>query len=575
MDSSRSGSHGSIIKTTRISPERFWLVEFLLLIIFLAILFQISQLSLFHHAAFVNLAKKQHRLVVDIPALRGAILDRKGHAFATSLKTPSIYAVPRLIPEKEKDTLAGKLSDILSVSHPRVRELLGRDKSFVWIKRRVSSEEAKKIEAFKTSALGIDYEYKRFYPDGQLLANVLGFTNVDTQGIEGIERTLNEELAGKPGKRYTRRDALGREIKAFEERMIPALDGHRVVLTVDRYLQYITERALERSYRQYHAKGAAAILMNPRTGEILAMASRPTFDPNSPGDYPFENYRNRTITDMFEPGSVFKIVTATGLLSERKVTMTEKMFCENGEWQYGRKALHDVHPYGLLSFPEVIIKSSNIGTAKLASRLGNEGLYRYVKLFGFGERAGIDLEGEAPGFIRKPGEWSKTSPVAIPIGQEVMVTALQLVRAISFIANGGTLVKPHVIERVEDVHGVTLRKQTPEQEYVGLEPPIVEVLKETLWRATEQGTGKSARVKGVPVAGKTGTAQKVLPSGKGYSHSSFMGSFIGFAPADHPLLAMVVVLDDPRGAYYGGTVAAPVFAEVMEPALIHVGYSPN
>lgn len=518
-------------------------------------------------------ATNQHRLVVDMPPLRGNIMDRNGQGLAINLQVPSVYAVPRLLNEKEKSELTRELAQALSLSHSFVRERLHRNKSFIWIKRRVSTEEAKKIEDWGHPALRILYEYKRFYPHGPLLANVLGFTNVDNEGLEGIERMVNGELRGKPGKRYTRRDALGREIKAFEERTLPALDGHQVALTIDRYLQYITERALDRAYRKWKAKGATALLMNPHTGEILAMATRPTFDPNTPTDFPFENYRNRALTDMFEPGSVFKIVTATGILSERKATLTEKIYCENGEWHYGSKVLHDVHSYGLLSFPEVFIKSSNIGTVKFASRLGPERLHHYVKFFGFAEKTGVDLDGEAPGFIRLPAQWSKTSLYNIPIGQEVMVTALQLVRAISMIANGGYLVRPYVIDRVEDIHGVVLRKHSPSLEGPKLEAPILEVMKEILWRATEEGTGKSARIKGVPVAGKTGTAQKILKSRKGYSHSNFVGSFVGFAPADDPLLAMVIVIDDPRPLYYGGTVAAPLFSEVMEAALAHLGYA--
>jgi len=546
----------------------------LLFLGFLTISFQILQLTLFHHSSLVERATSQYRLAVEIPPLRGAILDRQGRGLAINLKVPSVYAVPRLLSSGEKASLAQELASTLSLSHSFVRERLARNKAFVWIKRRVSVEEAKKIDSLGHPALGILYEYKRFYPHGQLLANVLGFTNVDNQGIEGIERMRDDQLRGKPGTRSSRRDALGREIKAFEEQMIPALHGHRIVLTIDRYLQYVTERALERAYRKWKAKGATAILMNPQNGEILAMATRPTFDPNTPGDFPFDHYRNRGVTDMFEPGSVFKIVTAVAVLNERKVKMTEKIDCESGQWRWGLKTLHDVHEYGLLSFPEIITKSSNIGTTKLASRLKPATLYRYVKGLGFGKKTGIDLEGEASGFIRPPREWSKTSPYAIPIGQEVQVTSLQLAQAISLIANGGYRVKPHVIDRIEDIHGVTLRKESPAREGPQLEPAVLEVLKEILWRATEEGTGKNARVKGIPLAGKTGTGQKILENGKGYSHSNFVGSFIGFAPADHPLLAMVVVIDDPHPLYYGGTVAAPVFSEVAEAALAHLGYTP-
>ena len=572
MDSSRPGPYGTIAGS-RLSPERGALVAFLLFSVLLTVLFQVTQLTLLYNSPLVDRATSQHRLIVEIPPLRGAIQDRNGQGLAINLRVPSIYAIPRILNAEEKESLVAVLAENLSLSPSYVKERLDRNKAFVWIKRRVTTEEADRIAALKHSALGILQEYKRFYPHGQLLANVLGFTNVDNEGIEGIEKMAEADLRGKPGRRYSRRDALGREIKAFEEKTIPALDGHRVVLTIDRYLQYVTERALERSFRQWKAKGAVAILMNPHNGEILAMANRPTFDPNSPGDFPFESHRNRAITDMFEPGSVFKIVTAAGVLSERRIKMTEKINCEQGAWTYGLKTLHDVHEYGLLSFPEILIKSSNIGATKLGLRLGPRNLYRYVGLFGFGKATGINLEGEAPGFIRPPREWSKTSPYAIPIGQEVMVTALQLVRAVSLIANGGYLVKPYVVQRLDDIHGVTLRETASSKDGPRLEAPVIELLREILWRATEEGTGKKALVKGVPVAGKTGTAQKILEDGRGYSHSNFVGSFVGFAPADDPLLAMVVVIDDPRPLYYGGTVAAPVFSEVMEAALAHLGYA--
>lgn len=572
MDSSRSGPYRTVAGS-RISPERFRLIRFFFFSVFLVIFFQIIQLSLLHQSSLVERAASQYRLVVEIPPLRGAILDRHGESLAINLRVPSVYAVPRILNAEEKEKLREELADALSLSPAYVGERLDRKKAFVWIKRRVTTDEAKRIEALHHPGVSFLYEYKRFYPHGRLLANVLGFTNVDNEGLEGVEREADRDLRGTAGRRTSRRDALGREIKAFEELSIPAMDGHGVVLTIDRYLQYVTERALDRAFREWKAKGAVAIVMNPNTGEILAMANRPTFDPNSPTNFPFENYRNRAITDMFEPGSVFKIVTAAGVLSERKVKMTEKINCEQGAWTYGTKTLHDVHEYGYLTFPQIIIKSSNIGTTKLALRLGPSKLYRSTQTFGFGKRTGIDLDGEAPGFIRRPSRWSKTSPYAIPIGQEVMVTALQLVRAVSTIANGGYLVKPYIIERVEDVHEVTLRSHEPSKSEPKLEPQIVEVLKEILWRATEEGTGKKALVKGVPIAGKTGTAQKILGNRRGYSHSNFVGSFLGFAPADHPLLAMVVVLDDPRPLYYGGTVAAPVFSEVMEAALAHLGYA--
>ncbi len=558
-----------------VSPRRFWLVQGSVVVLFCIIIYQLVQLTWIRQPSLHEVAERQHHLTVVIPPFRGSILDRKGRELATNLKLPSIYAIPRVMDDDSKKELAGPLAEALHLQKDYVLERLSRDKSFVWIKRKVSQEEAAKVKALHHPSLGIVEEYRRFYPQGDLLSQVLGFANIDNQGIEGIELSLNKDLQGREGRRFTKRDALGREIRAFDVKAIPPQNGNKVVLTIDQYLQYLTERSLEAAYKQWKAKGAMAIVMNPRTGEILAMANRPGFDPNEYEKSNSESRRNRAVTDMYEPGSVFKIVASSGVLNENLATQDRIFFCENGNYRYGSRTLRDVHSYGNLSLAEVIVKSSNIGAVKIAALMKPAVFQSYINQYGFGKATGIDIHGEAPGYTRPPSQWSNTSPYNIPMGHEIMVTAMQMVRAFAVIANGGELVKPYMIARVEDPRGIVLRETKPQIQHRVIRPEIASTMREILVRVVNEGTGKAARIEGIPVGGKTGTAQKVLPGGRGYSHDSFISSFIGFAPADDAQLVMAVVLDDPRGKYYGGTVAGPVFKEVIEAGLLYMGYIPD
>ncbi len=557
-----------------LSPRRFWFLYATLFILFGLAVYQMIQLTYFRQPLLLAQAHRQQYLVIQTPPVRGLITDRNGKEFVTNLRIPSIYAVPRVLPEEERARLSGELSKILRLERKDLIRKLSRDKSFVWIKRRVSAEEANAVKELGSPGLGILEEYKRFYPQGSMLAQVLGFSNVDNEGLEGIERAMDADLRGRPGKRITKRDAYGREIKAFEMKSLPAVNGNRVVLTIDQHLQYLTEKALERAYKQWKAKGAWAIVMAPTTGEILAIANQPGFDPNYYDRSVAAARRNRAITDMYEPGSVFKIVAASAALNEGVVTPETKINCEQGKWNYGVKVLHDVHPYGMLPVSDIIVKSSNIGTVKITLKLKPDQFQKYVRAFGFGTWSGIDLPGEAPGYTRPPSQWSKTSPYNIPMGQEVMVTALQMVSAISVIANGGYLVKPYIISKVQDPAGVILKEKKPVLKQRVISSETASIMRKILAQAVERGTGTKAKIPGLTAGGKTGTGQKILPGGKGYSHSEFMSSFIGFAPADEPRYAMVVVLDEARPLYYGGTVAAPVFKEVMEAALLTRGSKP-
>ncbi len=560
---------------SHISKIRFLIIDLAIVAIFPLVAYQIVRLTVQNHDFLVEFANRQHNLVIEIEPERGAIVDRNLKEFASNLKVPSIYAIPRLIPSQERTRLIPMLSKTLGLDRSFLKERLSRDKAFVWLKRRTSVAAAEAVRKLKNPNFGIINEPKRFYPHGEMLSNVIGFCNVDSEGAEGLELFHNQKLSGRKGYRYTKRDARGREMVALEEKLIPAMNGARLILTIDQYIQYVTEQALDEAFRKNHAQGAIAIVMNPKTGEILAMASRPTFDPNHIGESGAAHRRNRSITDIFEPGSVFKIVTAAAALNEGKVTTSDFFNCENGQWHArANRIIHDVHPYGRLTFPEVLIKSSNICTVKIAMRLGQELLYKYIKQFGFGDKTGIDFPGEVSGILRPTEKWSSFSITSIPYGQEVAATALQMIRAISVIANGGHVVRPYLLKEIQDADGVTLSKKEPQVSEPILKPEVVQTMNEILQRVITEGTGDKARIEGVKIAGKTGTAQKLNPGG-GYSHNHFVGSFIGYAPADDPMLAMIVSIDDPHPYYYGGTVAAPVFKDVIEQSLIYLGYVPE
>jgi cell division protein FtsI (penicillin-binding protein 3) len=384
-------------------------------------------------------------------------------------------------------------------------------------------------------------------------------------GLEGIELYYDKYLKGESGWALFLRDARQKRLNLWEDMLFPH-DGYDLVLTIDEVIQYIAERELDKAYDTYHAKGASIVVMDPYTGAILALANRPTFDLNEHTNVIKEDIRNRAICDLFEPGSVFKIVTATAALESGKVSEGDKFFCENGSYQVANHILHDHRPHGWLTFREVFEQSSNIGVAKIAQRLGSDTLYRYVKLFGFGAKSGIDMPGEIQGMVKEPRTWSKTSIVAIPMGQEVGVTALQLADAISAIANGGQLMRPYIVKEIRDRHGETIKVFAPLVIRRVASPNTIIRIKRILAGVIEEGTGKLAKVDGFSCAGKTGTAQKIEPNGT-YSHNKYVASFIGFAPLEEPLVAIVVVVDEPHPYYFGGVVAAPVFKNVAGQAL--------
>ncbi len=475
-----------------------------------------------------------------------------------------MYADPRHMKPRDKQKAMSQLPSILQVSSGVVHEQLSRDKYFVWLARKLSPQIVENIKALKIGGLGFVKESKRYYPDQVLAAHVIGFSGMDNAGLEGLEMYYDRYLKGTAGWSQMVRDAKQRPL-LLETGFIPAKDGKSLVLTIDETIQFIAENALDKAFEKHNAKGASIIVLNPKTGEILALANRPTFNLSSPGSSSPDSRRNRALSDMYEPGSVFKIVTAAAALEEGKVSETDKFFCEHGSYRVANHILHDHGSHGTLTFVEVIEQSSNIGTTKVAQLLGPGTIYKYAKAFRFGSLTGIRFPGEVSGRLKPTSQWSKTSIGAVPIGQEVTVTALQLACAIAAIANDGVYMQPFVVKSIQDQNGEVIEEFKPRVVSEVITKETAGRLKRILTGVVDRGTGKMAQIKGVTVAGKTGTAQKVV--GGTYSHSAFYASFIGFAPVEDPQIAMVVVFDDPKGTYYGGTVAAPVFKEVAENAL--------
>jgi len=512
------------------------------------------------------IAKKQHNQLVELEPRRGTIYDSSLKAQAFNMSMDSLYAVPNDI--KNKENAINQLLPILGVERSYLQERLYRKKAFIWLARKLTPEKSVAIKKLNIKGLGFLKETKRIYPNSYLASHVIGFSGMDNIGLEGVERDYNKYLKGQLGWAIFLRDARQKKLDIWEKMVLP-VDGLNVVLNIDEVIQYIAERELDKAFKSFHAKGASIVVMDPHTGRILALANRPTYDLNDHSEVSRDAMRNRSICDLFEPGSVFKIVTASAALEEKKVTEEDVFFCENGAYKIGGRILHDHTSHGNLTFRQVIEESSNIGTVKIAQLLGPDTLYRYLRAFGFGSKLGVDLAGEISGMISPVRAWSKTSMTAIPIGQEVGVTTLQLASAISVIANGGQLMKPYIIDSVRDNQGQIIKQNKPVLIRKVISVDTAMRIKKILTGVVEEGTGRLAKVSGFSAAGKTGTAQKLEANGT-YSHSKFVASFIGFVPAEDPLLTIVVTIDEPHPVYFGGVVAAPVFQKVAGDAIRYI-----
>jgi cell division protein FtsI (penicillin-binding protein 3) len=466
--------------------------------------------------------------------------------------------------EEQKTTAINKVAEVLGLGRDFLRTRMEKEKHFVWLGRKIPQNQYEKLKDLNIPGLGFIRESKRFYPNGGLGAHVIGFANIDNVGLQGVELEYDKYLRGKKGMAQFLRDARQRDL-LIEKDLQEAQNGYDVVLTIDETIQFIAEKALEKAYQKHNAKAASIIVLDPKTGEVLAFANRPTFRLDAPEASPAENRTNRAVAFVYEPGSVFKIVTATAALEEKAVREDEVFFCENGKYRVSNHILKDAHPKGNLTFRQVIEQSSNIGTVKVAQRLGPEKVYEYGRRFRFGMRTGIGMTGEVAGMFKPIAQWSKTSIGAVPIGQEVTVTSLQLATAIAAIANNGVMMRPYFVKEIRDPSGAVVSQHTPQVLTQVMKKETAEQLRSILVGVVENGTAQLVKMKDITAGGKTGTGQKV--EGGTYSHNKFVGSFIGFAPAEDPQLAIVISVDEPHPAYYGGVVAGPAFKEVVEDSL--------
>lgn len=549
---------------------RLYIIIGIFAIFFAAIFLRAFQLQILENDKLKKLALRQHRKTVNIQSKRGDIYDRNLKELAISIEVDSIYAQPGKV--ESPRVVSKALAPLLQMDKDELEKKLKSSGNFVWLKRQVDlNEEQRKIVA-EFDGIGITKESRRYYPNRQLASNVIGFTGLDANGLEGVELHYDEMLKGVSRKFVSDKDAAGR-LLVFEdlEKTVP-VQGMVVELTVDKAIQYIAEKALKKAVDSSGAKGGTALVMDPSTGEILAMASVPTFDPNDFNTSTPKQWRNKAITDIYEPGSIFKLFLISAALEENVVKPTDSVYCENGSYRVADRVFHDHGSYGWLTVPQVIKYSSNIGSAKIGEKLGRNQLYRYLKAFGFGNKSGIDLPGEASGVLRPLNTWSSVTLETISFGQGVSASGLQLVTALSAIANGGFLMKPYIVKTVKDQNGAVVSETSPTiVRRVVSEETARKITSMMIGVTQEGGTGTKAALEEFEVAGKTGTAQKPDFKRGGYMEGAFMASFMGFVPARNPRLAILVSIDEPRGDYFGGSISGPVFKEIAKESLSYLG----
>lgn len=531
------------------------------------------------HAEYSRIAAEKNMVRQPIPAKRGLILDRNGDKLAVNLPVHTVFADASHI--KDSEAVSELVASYLGLKKQEVSEKIATGGKYLVLKRKVPDETVLKLQAEmrERDLRGVYTEVDsiRAYPNGSMLGHVLGYLNHERKGVQGVERTMEKLLAGEDGFRYTERDRTGREIVLYRGQEQEAQHGKNIRLTIDMGLQAILEEEIDATYRDLKPHTVNAIMVDPKTGEILAMASRPCFDPNKPGEADPETMKNRSIIDMVEPGSTFKIVVAAGALNEGKVDENTSIFCENGRFFYAGRTLKDHHGYGHMSVHEILVKSSNIGCAKMAMMMGGEKFYDYVRRFGFGERLGIDLPGEIPGLVHPPSRWDKLTITRMPMGHSVAVTPLQITMGMSVIANGGKLMVPQIVKSIESPEG-DVERNRPKVARQVIPEKTAHFISDALAGVTQPGgTATFARVNGFNVAGKTGTAQKVSDKG-GYAPGKYVVSFVGYMPAEDPKFVCLVMVDDAQvssSLNYGGLVAAPIFSRIAERSARHLDLVPT
>lgn len=520
-------------------------------------------LQIFRYGDFEQRAQHQQQRTTEVAAKRGIIYDRAGRELAMSIAVDSVFAVPTEMPD-----LAGSISLIARIAKSDPRELLAKCKAsrtFCWVARKADAETAARIKSLNLRGIYFQKESKRFYPKRELAAQVLGYVGMDDEGLSGIEREYDGKLRGLPGRMLISVDARRRWFGSVEKQPEP---GENVVLTIDQQIQYIAERELQTAMEQTHAESGAIVVENPHTGEILALANRPTFNPNLSKEISPASLKNHAVSDVYEPGSTFKLVTISAALDEKLTRPDEVFDCQMGSIVFNGMRIRDSRPHGLLPVSDILAQSSDVGAIKIGMRLGDDRFYKYIRSFGFGQQTGIELPGETKGLSKPPSRWSKVSIAAISMGQEIGITPLQLTGLISTMANDGVWVAPRIVATTIGAQGVprTIAFHPGEQRRV-ISPLTAAQMRQMMQGVVLHGTGKKALLEGYSSAGKTGTAQKVDPATHTYSHTKYVASFAGFAPINDPAITVAVILDSAVGLHQGGQVSAPVFQRVAQHVL--------
>ncbi|MBW1942171.1 MAG: transpeptidase family protein [Deltaproteobacteria bacterium] len=552
---------------------RIYLVAFFFLVGLGVILARAYQLQVLERGRLSSIAQAGYRGVIKLPPKRGTIYDREGRELAVSIEVGSIYAHPKRV--KKKRETARLLSKVLHAQQSSILRLLKRKRSFVWIDRKIAPEKIKQVQALELEGIGFTKESRRYYPGREIASHLIGFAGEDNQGLEGLEKKYEGVLRGPQHTLILMRDALKRPF--FMEGPSSEKDGmYDLVLTIDNDIQYKAQQALGAMVKKTKAKSGNCVVVNPETGEILAMAVVPHFNPNVFGKYHPSQWRNRSITDVYEPGSTIKVFLLAAALESNVVSPQTQFDCENGKFVVANHVIHDTKKHGSLSVSDIVVYSSNIGAVKIGRKIGYERFAGYLRKFGFGEKTGIDLLGERRGFVRSSKKARELDKATLYFGQGMSSSSLQLAMAMAAVANGGKLMRPYVVAAIKDQDGRMIKKTRPKmvrrvisRETAGKVARILEGV------VSERGTGPRAAIMGYRVAGKTGTSQKVDPRTKRYSKKNFVAIFAGFVPVSRPRLVIVVSIDEPRGQTYGGLVAGPVFRDLGAWTLKRLHVSPE
>jgi cell division protein FtsI (penicillin-binding protein 3) len=544
----------------------------LFILFFATIGVKATYLQVFRGSWLSQKAADQYEVSYKSAGKRGTIFDRNLREMAVSIDVESIAAHPKQIENPKK--VAGLLSKALKINRRDLAKKLYSNKKFVWIERKVTPKEAEAVKKLEIDGLDFVPEHKRFYPNRTLAAQLIGFTDIDDHGLEGLEFYYNDELSGSVFEYTVLRDAHGRGFDA-ENPAGSAFSGRNLVLTIDSTIQYIAEKALAEAAEKFSAKSGMAVVMDPKTGALLALAQVPLFNPNALNDFNRKIWRNRIITDPFEPGSTMKIFSAAAAIESGNSSPSSIFYCENGAYKMGNHVIHDTHEHGWLSLQQIVKYSSNIGAVKFSAATGPEFLFKTLRNFGFGEKTGIDCPGETAGSLAPYQRWTKVDAGTIAFGQGVSVSALQLITAISAVANKGILMRPYGVQAITDHYGRLIRSFGPKS----VRRAISEKTAGTLTRImqtviTDGGTGVNAALDGYSVCGKTGTAQKIDENGR-YSNDKYVASFVGFAPVENPKISVLVVVDEPQNEHYGSNIAAPAFKTIAQKTLDYMNIAPK